>query len=88
MFDDSSTDLLLSKADCPFLKMDLVKFLSGIHETSFQAKVSTNRAIRIQFFIVIVIVPKNFSAYRYSVQPPHICIHLAYTLNNHRMSMN
>ena len=45
LFDGKSAGLLFSKADCPLLKMDLMNFLSGIHETILLDKVNTNRAI-------------------------------------------
>lgn len=44
--DGKSAGFLLSKADRPFLKMDLVNFLSNIHETILLDKVNTNRVIR------------------------------------------
>ena len=37
---------LISKSDGPFLKMNLMKFLSCIHETILLDKMNTNRANR------------------------------------------
>lgn len=46
MFAGKSAGLLHSKSNPPFLKMGLVNFLSGIHETILLNKVNMNRTVR------------------------------------------